>query len=152
MKWVKKTIGYTVAFLMVPLVLATLMGMGFWSQKLVAVTGLSVTPWYTGGEVVRTISHGPYETRIHRPVFDGLLWDSKRGFVQVDWTAAQPLPARLEEDIDYDGDGTADFRVELSTEDNSARLVPVNPRVLSLEGTYSLKHGRAVRVLLENKH
>ena len=152
MKWVKKAVGYTVASLMVPLALATLTGLGFWSQKLVAVTGLSVTPWYTGGEVIRKISHGQYETKIHRPVFDGLLWDSGQGFVQVDWTAAQPLPAKLEEDIDYDGDGTSDFRIELSTEENIARLVPANPRVLSLEGTYRLKNGRAVRVLLENKH
>jgi len=149
MKWVKKTLGYTAALLMIPLALATLMGMGFWSRELVAVTGLSVTPWYTGGEVVRTISHGSYETRIHRPVFDGLLWESRQGFVQIDWTAAQPLPARFEEDIDYDGDGSADFRVELSTE--GTRLNALNPRVLSLEGTYNLKNGRAVRVLLENK-
>jgi hypothetical protein len=151
MNWVKKTFGYTVAFLMVPLVLATFMGMGFWSEKLVAVTGLSVTARYTGGEVVRKIGHGQYETRIHRPVFDGFLWDSKQGFVQIDWTAAQSLPARLEEDIDYDGDGTADFRIELSTQDNSAKLVPVNPHVLSLEGTYNLKNGRAIRVWLERR-
>lgn len=151
MNWVKRLIGYTMAFLMVPLVLATFMGMGFWSKELVAVTGLSVTPWYTGGEVVRKISHGQYETRIHRPVFDGLLWSSKQGFVQVDWTPAEPLPARLEEEIDFDGDGTTDFRVELSTQDNSAKLVSVNPHVLSLEGTYKLKNGPAIRVWLDKR-
>jgi len=151
MKWVKKAFGYTIAVLMVPLVLATLMGNGLWSQKLVAVTGLSVTPWYTGGEVVRKISHGQYETRIHRPVFDGLLWDSRRGFVQVDWTAAQTLPAKLEEDIDYDGDGITDFHVELSAQDVSAKLVPLGPGVRALEGTYKLKNGRAIRVQLDRR-
>ena len=151
MNRIRAVAGYTIAFLMVPLVLATLMGMGFWSEKLVAVTGLSVTAWYTGGNVVRSIDHGWYETRIHRPVFDGFLWDSRQGFVQVDWTAARPLPARLNEEVDYDGDGTADFRVELNTQDNTAKVTAANPHVLALEGTYNLKNGRAVRVNLERK-
>ncbi|MGA2263978.1 MAG: hypothetical protein ABSH28_21415 [Acidobacteriota bacterium] len=151
MNRVKTAVGYTIAFLMVPLVLATLMGMGFWSKELVAVTGLSVTPWYTGGEVVRMIDHGQFETRIHRPVFDGFLWDSNQGFVQVDWAADRPLPARVEEEIDYDGDGTADFRVELNTQDNTAKITTESPHVLLLEGTYNLKNGRAIRVSLKNK-
>ena len=148
MNRVTKTAGYTLALLMVPLVLATFLGMRFWCEKLVAVTGLSVTPWYTGGELARKINHGSYETRIHRPVFEGLFWERKQGFVQVDWIGARPLPARLEEEIDYDGDGNPDFRVGLNTSDNAVTLTALNPRVLSVEGTYNLKSGRAVRVWL----
>ncbi len=146
-----KAAGYTMAFLMVPLALATFLGMTFWSTKLVAVTGLHVTPWFTGGEVFRKVNHGLYETRIHRPVFEGLLWNRRQGFVQVDWAGTQRLPSGIEEEIDYDGDGNPDFKIAFSTSDKAAILTVLNPDVLSLEGTYNLKDGRAVRVRLSNR-
>ncbi len=146
-----KAAGYTVAFLMVPLALATFLGMTFWSAKLVAVSGLHVTPWFTGGEVFRKVNHGLYETRIHRPVFEGFLWNRRQGFVQVDWAGPQPLPSGIEEEIDYDGDGSPDFKIAFAASDDAAKLTAFNPRVLSLEGTYNLKDGRAVRVWLKNR-
>ncbi len=144
-----KIAGYTTASLMVPLVLASLMGMDFWAHKLVAITGITVSPWYTGAEVVRKIDHGLYETRIHRPVFDGLLWQTRQGFVQVDWAPIQSIPAFIDEAVDFDGDGTNDFRVQLDPSLNSAKITPLDRRVISLEGIYRLKDARSIRVTLQ---
>ncbi len=143
-----KVTGYTLAALMVPLVLASLMGMDFWGHKLVSITGISISPWYTGSEVVRKIDHGKYETRIHRPVFDGLLWQTRQGFVQVDWAPLQSIPSSIDEAVDCDGDGIMDFRVELDVPANTARVTPLNKRSATLEGIYQLKDAHSVRVTL----
>ncbi len=148
MNRVTKAAGYTLAFLMTPLVLATFVGMDYGARKLVSITGIKVTPWYTGAEVVRKVGHGRYETRIHRPVFDGLLWERKQGFVQVDWAPDQSIPTRIDEEVDFDGDGIADFRVQLESAENAATIIPLDRRVLSLEGTYRLENARSVRVTL----
>ena len=67
--------GYTWAALTIPLVLATFVGLNFWAKSLVNATGLKISPWFTGGEVQKTVDHGCYRTSIHRPVFDGLVAD-----------------------------------------------------------------------------
>jgi hypothetical protein len=122
-----------------------------WSKGLVSVTGLTVSPWYTGGEVLRTVDHGPYRTSIHRPVFDGLISECSNGFVQVEWGPLGCLPERIEEDIDLDGDGCPEFRVQLAPQTATATLVPYDQRVKKLEGVYRLKRGLAIRVALSKK-
>ena len=72
------------------------------------------------------------------------------GFVQVAWRPAEGLPARIEEEIDADADGQADFRIELETATEPASLTPYSPDVLALEAVYDLGETLAVRVRLEN--
>jgi hypothetical protein len=66
----------------------------------------------------------------------------------VDWTPTHALPARIEEAIDYNGDGTADFRVTWTKGMEEAELVPLSPAVTGLAGCYQLKNALAVRVNL----
>jgi len=123
----------------------------FLSEPLIKVTGLTISPNYTGGEVVQTIGHGAYETQIHRMVFDDLLiGERKEGFIQVDWTPLSALPARIDEEIDADGDGQADFRVEADTANKETTLTPYASWVLGLEGTYKPKDLLIIRVRLRN--
>lgn len=143
-------LGYTLAGLALVVVLATFVGMGTWERALVDGTGLRVSPWYTGDDVVRTDSHGPYETRIHKPVFQALIGERSEGFVQVDWAPADSVPSGLEDAIDYDGDGAVDFLVRLDTGRGLAEVTPVAPAVLGLRGTYRLDDGWAVRVNVRN--
>jgi hypothetical protein len=150
MTLLKRIAGYTLAALATPLVMATFMGWEFWSQQLASASGVKVSPWYTGGEVARTVAHGSYRTLIHRPVFDGLLWEAEEGFVQIQWTPLAALPAAIREAVDYDGDGRDDFQVELDTMQAQARLTGVSPAAVSLEGAYKLKDAWAVRVNLRN--
>ena len=144
-------IGYCLAALAIPVAIATFAGMDFFSRGLVAATGLKVSPWMNGGDVIHVVEHGGYQTQIHQPVFDGLFGEKKEGFVQVDWTPLKNLPSSISEEVDFDRDGKADFKIGLDVEAVSAEITKENPRIKSLEGCYKLKDGRAVRVWLINK-
>jgi len=152
MQTLKKIAAYTLAVLATPLVLATFIGMQYWAGSLARITGVQVSAWYTGGEVVRTVARdGGYQIRIHRPVFDGFLWDRSEGFVQIDWAPPESVPALIRDDIDFDNDGSKDFRLELDKAKVAARLTDQSDRVIGLEGAYRLKKSYTVRVLLHNR-
>lgn len=148
MKKVLSILGYTWAVLCIFIVLATFFKNAYFGPALAAITGVKISPWYTGGEVKASVDHDGYRTLIHRPVFDGLFSDRKDGFVQIDWESAGALPPKVAEEIDYDGDGTADFLVRLDTISGAATLAPYNASVISVEGVYRLKKGWAMRVEL----
>ena len=150
MQKLKAILGYVWAALLIPLVLATLFGMGSWMEVLVSGTGLTVSPWFSGDVVARTVEHDGYETRIHRPVFLALIGERREGFVQVDWGPLDALPAQVDEEVDFDGDGQADFRVALDTASGQAVLTPLTEYVLSLAGTYRLDEAWAMRAALKN--
>ena len=151
MKIVKAIYGYILAVLGVPLVLFGLMGpSGGLGELFISATGLTLSPWIDGGEVVETIDHGTYQTHVHRMVFDALIGERKEGFVQVDWAPIHALPARIDEEIDADGDGKTDFRVEVEAATKETTLTPYAFWVLELEGTYKLEDFLAVRVTLKN--
>lgn len=149
MKNIKAFLGYTYAVLCIPILLAAFIGIGFWSSKLVEVTKVTINPRYTGGNVINTISHGDYNTLIHRTVFDGLFSDRKDGFVQINWSPLDSLPANITEEIDYDGDGKSDLKIALNTENCTAEIEPYNDQIVDLEGCYQLKDSIAVRVTLK---
>lgn len=153
MRHLRAFFGYAWAMMAFPIILVTFIGNNFWAEKIVTGTGLKVSPWYTGGAVVRTIRHQHYLTLIHRPVFDGLIWQRNQGFVQINWRAVDSgLPGLIDEEIDYDHDGTMDFRIKLNTETDQAELLDPKPSVIGIEQVYQLKNERAIRVLLRNKH
>jgi hypothetical protein len=147
---IKSILGYIVATLSTLIMLATVPGVMFFAEPLISVTGLTISPKYSGGEVVRTIDHGAYQTQVHRMVFDALIGERKEGFIQVNWTPLDRLPARIDEEIDADGDGQADFRVEVDTANKETTLTPYVSWVLRLEGTYKPEGSLMIRVRLRN--
>ena len=151
MKRFQIILGYGWAALTLPLLLAAFIQMPLWGRLLATSTGVKISPRFSGGEILRTLEHDGYETRVHRPVFDGLFCDRSRGFVQVDWMPRGPrtqLPAQIDETIDYDGNGQPDFRVQLDIRGRSATVAPLSTNVLGLERSYHLAKGEIVRVLL----
>ena len=144
--------GYTLAALAIPLMLFTLAALILPQpgEAFIAATGLKTIAKYTGGEVVQTIDHGAYQTQVHRMVFDALLWERQEGFVQVGWTPPDRLPARIDEEIDANGDGQADFRLEVNPAAKQATLTSYADWVQEIEGTYLLTQELAVRVRLRN--
>ena len=150
MSKLKAILGYAAAALGLPIVLATFMAQGFWMQSLVSVTGWRISPWFTGDVVARTVSHDDYETRIHKPVFLALIGERPQGFVQVDFAPPGFVPAQVAEDIDYDGDGQPDFRLELDTQTRQAQLTPYSAAVSGVQGVFRLKDAWAVRVGVKN--
>lgn len=149
MKILKGILGYSWAFFTIIIVLATFMGNDYFSAKLASATGVTVSPWFSGGEVVQTIDHGAYTTYLHRPVFDALIGEKRKGFIQLNWEPYAGVPPVIRETIDYNGDKKADFSITLNTHTGDVTLTAYNPSVLSSEGPYRLKKGWAVRVILK---
>ncbi len=149
MNKLKGFLGYIWAFLAFFIALATYVGYDTFPRKLAAATGITVSPRFTGGEIVRTIDHGPYKTHIHRPVFDGLIGEREKGFIQLNWEPFAGLPPVIREKIDYDGDNTEDFLITLDTRTGDTSLTAYNTSVRSMERSYKLKRGWAARVLLQ---
>ncbi len=149
MSKVKAILGYTLASLSVPVLLATFFGLASWMNLLVAGTGLTISPWYSGGPVARTIDHATYQTRIHQPVFQALLGERREGFVQIAWSPREAVPELIDEEVDYNGDGQADFRIQLEKQTRQASLMPYSPQVIGLQGVYCLKEAWAIRASLK---
>ena len=148
MKKLQSIMGYVGAVAALFIVLATFFGNGYFSRTLATATGITVSPLYSGGNIVKVIDHGAYKTSIHRPVFDSLIGQTEKGFVQINWDPAARLPSEIKEGIDFNGDGQEDFVVTLNTATGQAALASANPAVLSIEKSYRLRNGWAVRVLL----
>ena len=151
MKKFKSLLGYVWAAAAFLIVLATFYGNNYFSRLLASATGITVSPWYSGGEIMKTVDHGNYKTFIHRPVFDCLTGQKKEGFIQINWSPAGGLPPVMKEGIDYDGDGREDFIVVLTTASGDAALASAAPNVRGIEKSYSLRNGWAVRVLLKRQ-
>jgi hypothetical protein len=153
-KW-RSFLGYTVAALSIPIMIVAALGTHFpggpeFVYGFVSATGLKHSANWTGGEVVQTLEHGAYRTEVHRPVFDALIGERKKGFIQVGWAPPDALPARIDEEIDADADGHADFRIELDTATQQASLTPYSPNVIELSGVYNLGDRLTIRVGLKN--
>ena len=144
----KSILGYMAAILASFIVLATFFGNDYFSYKFASATGIHVSPWYTGGEIVKVIEHDTYRTIIHRPVYDGLMGERREGFIQIKWQSTAGLPPVIHETVDYDGDNKADFLVTLDTATGETTVLGYNPAVVSVKKIYKLDTGWAVRILL----
>jgi hypothetical protein len=151
MSKLKAFLGYAAAVLAIPVVLATFIGMNTFAELLVNGSGITISPWITGGEVVRSVEHGAYQTRIYRAIFDGLFWQNSTGFVQIVWTPSASLPAVIQEKIDYDNDGAADFEITLHPAEKSATYTPLSANVTGLEPPFRLGDGVGIRINLQQK-
>ena len=147
----KSFLGHMWAIAALFIALATFMGLDIWPRVLVAATGLTVAPRFTGGEVIRTVDHGVYKTYIHRPVFDGLIGERQEGFIQLNWEPLAGLPPVIQEKIDYDGYHREDFLITLNTQTGAVSLTAFDPSALSVERSYRVKKGWAVRILLRKR-
>jgi hypothetical protein len=145
---IRSFFGYLAAGLMIPLALVSIMGMGPIAELLVKTSGVEISPWFTGGEVSRTVSHENYQTRIHRPIFDGLFSERREGFVQVVWAPAQNLPETIVEDVDYDNDGSPDFQITLRPREKTADWKIYNHNVGAMQGPYIIGDGVGIRMPL----
>jgi hypothetical protein len=152
MEKVRAVLGYIAAALAIPLMLGmfVLLIGGNLDQMVLQATGLTLSPLIDGGAVARTIDHGAYQTQVHQMVFSALIGESKKGSIQLDWAPLEALPVSIDEEIDADGDGKVDFRVQVDTANLQSTLTLYAPWVIELEGTYERKASLAVLVRLEN--
>lgn len=151
MNKLKAFLGYFWAALAVPVILIMLLGSNAWVD-LISASGLQVSPWFTGGEVAQTLTSTELKTEIHAPVFQALIGERKQGFVQVNWSPLKDPFTMIDEEIDYDSDGVADFGIVWNVQASDPVIIPYSPFVLGLDSDYHFKDGSvAVRVKLRNK-
>jgi hypothetical protein len=151
MRILKWFIGYIWAGATIIIALVTFAGYSYFSQVFADVTGITINPRYSGGEIERIVDHGNYKTIIHRPAFDSLIGQAEEGFIQINWKPASEMPQVLNEGFDYNNDGKEDFSITLKTATGEVILTAINPSVLSAEKAYKLHNGWAVRVLLKKQ-
>lgn len=148
MQHILKIAGYAWAVACVAAVLAVFIGNDYFEAKLASATGVTVSPRYSGGEIVRSIDRGAYRTVIHRPVYDGLIGERKDGFIQIEWQPVTALPPVIEDSIDVTGDGKEDFSFRLDTAAGKGTLTPVNPSVIGLQLLVKVNQGWVARIEL----
>ena len=142
----KTALCYAWAFLAGPIFLASLVANDSLSKRLVSVTGLSISPIFTGGKIVRSDDHGAYRTHFHRPFYRGLFCEGREGFVQIDWSPVTTLPAVVEEDF---AAPQGRFHIRLDTRTGKVKLTDKSAEVLGVQHSIRFLGGRSVRVALK---
>lgn len=151
MRRVKAIAAYSWVGLLLLVALLTFLANAPLARKLVSVTGMTISPRFSGGEVMRTVDHGTYQVRIHRPVFDGLFSDRWEGFVQITWAPLADLPSVIEESVDIEGSGKEDFAIRVDRTTAMASLLRKNDRVIGVPASVATDNGWLVRVQLKKK-
>jgi len=85
--------------------------MGF--SNVVAHAGLHIDATYSGGTIARTIQRSGYRIEVYQQVRPR-MFERTEPFVQIVFEPADALPARVNDEIDLDGDGRADVRVSFT--------------------------------------
>ena len=151
MNKIKSFLGYFWAALGIPIVLVMLLGSNAW-VNLIAASGLEVSPWFTGGDVIHTAHGEGWMTEIHEPVFQALIGERKTGFVQVNWKPLNGALTIVDEDVDYNADGQPDFHIRWDVHNAEPELTALQPAVLGLDSFYRFKDdSAAVRVSLRRE-
>lgn len=149
----KSIAGYAMGVAAIIIILVTFVVSDELALAFTRLTGIAVSPRYTGGDVVKAIDHDSYKTLIHRQVFDGLISDRNTGFLQINWKGTGPFPHILEESLDIDRDNIVDTIVRLDTRTLAGTLVAKDPSVTGIDRTYRLDDGYAIRIALrKTKH
>jgi hypothetical protein len=120
MQRLRSILGYSGAALTMTLAVLTPFFLYGWFQKGIGGLGLRIDPVYSGGEVSHVIQRDGYRIVVNRPVYKKSPLQRVGSFVQVTWTPAAGLPARVADDVDLDGDGKPDLRVQFDVPKNQA--------------------------------
>jgi hypothetical protein len=130
----RSILGYSGAVLTLATALLTPFLLDGWFQKAIGAAGLRIHPVYSGGDVSHVAQRGGYSIQVNRPVMRKTPLERVGSFIQITWTPADHLPARVSDQVDLDGDGKADLLVRFE--------VPRDPR-LKLAADVTPLGGRA---------
>jgi hypothetical protein len=146
MKKIKLIAGITWAILGLILIIALFPGLNSSSAAVARLPFMKINPNYTGGEIGQQFITASCTLDIRKPVFDGLLMERKKGFVQLDWRGN--IPDKIFDTIDYDLDKIPDFSISIDRNEPKTVLVPINSKVREISISTSTSYGWSVRVEL----
>ena len=144
MKRIKIITGITWAFAGLILIILLFPKLTDLSKSFAQLPFMKINPNYSGGDIAFSDSVAGYRLDIRKPVFDGLLGERKKGFVQLDWRGR--LPEIISDTIDYDRDGKSDFLIAINTREPKTEVKPLDNRVESVNVSTATSYGWAVRV------
>lgn len=144
MRKVKIIAGIAWAFICLVLILILFPGLNTFSGSVAKLPFMKINPNFTGGEVADRKVTGGCTLAIRKPVFDGLLKERNKGFVQLDWSGN--LPVELYDTIDYDFDKIPDFTIHINRDKSTAFLNPISPKVINLNISTPTSNGWTIRV------
>ena len=149
MKKVKLIAGIIWAFLCLVFLIVLFPAIGSFSRSLAGLPFMKINPNYTGGEAASEVIHANCTIVTRRPVFDGLLKERNKGFVQVDWRGE--ITGEINDTIDFNLDGSPDFGIRINTGTSDSQIDPINPAVTGLDVSTSTSYGWAARIKLKKK-
>lgn len=122
---------------------------------LAELTGMRISPKFTGGEIKKTLARENYKIRVHKPVFPGLLGERNKGFVQIDFEPAEGFHlfgghGRLRETLEIGGWG--EFEIKLPEDEKG--LVKIRQVAAGIEYEKKIspyKSGWAFRIPLDKR-
>ena len=144
MKRVKIIAGICWAFICLILIMILFPGLDSFSSSAAKLPFMKINPNYSGGEVAHQMISAGCTLDIREPVFDGLLKERKKGFVQLDWRGN--LPDKLIDTIDYNSDGNPDFYILVDRSKSKTDMEPISNKVTGLNISTRTSYGWAVRV------
>jgi hypothetical protein len=147
MKKFKITAGIVWAFMCLILIIILFPGLNSFSSSASRLSFMRINPNYSGGEIAQKYITENCTVEVHKPVYDGLFKERKRGFVQVDWRGN--LPVTLIDTIDYNLDNSPDFILKIDRTNSETELNPMSPKVRDVKISTPVSYGWAVRINLE---
>lgn len=144
MKKIKIIAGITWAIAGLLVIMALFPGLDSLSASAAKLPFMKINPNYTGGEVLHQLISESCTLDIRKPVFDGLLSERKKGFVQLDWRGG--VPEIIADTIDYDLDGVSDFYVSIDRKMNKSEIQMYNNKVIGFGVSTPTSYGWASRI------
>lgn len=147
MKKIKIILGISWATLCLVLIIILFPGLNSFSGKVAGLPFMKINPNMTGGAPAREIVSANCTIVVRKPVFDGLIGERKKGFVQIDWRGE--LPQVLNDTIDYNSDGINDFTVNIIRETGATVLNPLSDKVEGTSVSTPTSYGWCLRAKLK---
>ena len=144
MKKVKIVFGVLWALFALLAIILLFPGLGSLSAAAARLPFMKINPNYTGGEIARRHITECCTLDIRQPVFDGLIGERKRGFVQVDWRGN--LPEEISDSVDYDFDDSPDFSIQVNRTGSATVLNPISSKVIDINISTPTSYGWAARI------
>jgi hypothetical protein len=146
MKKIQMIAGIGWAFAGLLIIIIIFPGLTGFAKSLGHLSFMKINPNYSGGGVAFSDTVPGYVLDIRKPVFDGLLGERKKGFVQLDWRGR--IPGFISDTIDFDKDGKSDLVIVINTRESKTGIEPLDRRVESVNVSTATSYGWAVRINL----